>query len=117
MKVTITRRSKLGFGYNTQPKNNDGYPEIESTNMPDYVGTIKQVVNMIDIDKTFQSVKSGGTWYTTAWFVKISGHWYKLDFSNTWKVPGQLLDKYPDGNGKWVYIDDSLDFDAEKVKV
>jgi hypothetical protein len=45
---------------------------------PDYSGTIGQLDKMIDEDNTFQSFKSGGTYYNATWFVKGNGKWYKI---------------------------------------
>lgn len=79
--VTITRRSRnIGWEYSTSVVD-DGYGgwKIESPTEPYYIGTVKQVLDSIEKDRTFASIKSGGTYYSTAWFVKVNNQWHKVD--------------------------------------
>ena len=83
-KLVVTRRSKVGWGYNTacsQKWNKDqtsSYLAVDTTSYPDHTGTIKQVLAAIEDDRGFQSIRSGGTYYTEAWFVKHGGKWHKV---------------------------------------
>ena len=67
--VTVTnwRRSrKFGWSYSTTPTGRG--IEIERPEHPMYTGTIRQLLAVRAADRTFQSLFSGGTFYTTAWF-------------------------------------------------
>lgn len=69
-KITIsnpTRIRKWGWEYSTAPTGRDAY-SIALPTKPYYTGTLKQVQQSIANDKTFKSVKSGGTFYNAAWF-------------------------------------------------
>lgn len=84
MNIKITRRSKVGFGYNSsceQVWNNSmtqSWLQPMKTNKPDHVGTILQVEKSIEKDSTLRSFKSGGTYYSSSWFVKVDGKWHKI---------------------------------------
>lgn len=93
MKVTITRRSKVGFGYETQPTGNDPWSILPTTS-PNHTGTVKTVLRKIEQDKYFESLQSG-TYHTTAWFVRIGGYWRKLSEDN-WQSPADLLGPHAD---------------------
>lgn len=79
--VTITRRSRnIGWDFSTNVTDNgNGGWRIESPTKPYYIGTVKQVLDSINKDRTYASVKSGGTYYSTAWFVKVNKKWHKID--------------------------------------
>jgi len=76
--IRITRRSKLGFGYSTTPDNTKGYPAIQPVESPQYTGTIKQVLNEIDNDANYQSLKS--VFMTTAWYLRLNGAWVEIKY-------------------------------------
>jgi len=86
-RIRVTRRSKIGFGYNTKPTGNG--TEIEETTQPDHTGTVRQVVKKIANDPHFQSLK-GGTFYTTAWFVRSGRKWRRVS-SDNWQTPIDLI--------------------------
>lgn len=71
-KVTLTRRSKLGWDYSTYVTNNG----IDVPNKPYYVGTYNKVRASISADRSFSSL--GGAYYNAAWFVRISGQWRRI---------------------------------------
>lgn len=67
--VTIknpTRSRKWGFGYETRPYRNS--TSIMPPTKPDHTGTLRQVREAIENDRTFASFRSGGTFYSTRWF-------------------------------------------------
>lgn len=69
-KITVenpTRTRKWGWGWTNTPTGRDAY-SIEIPSRPDYTGTMKQVLKAISEDRTYRSMKSGGTFTNTAWF-------------------------------------------------
>jgi hypothetical protein len=76
--ATITKRTKLGYGYSTNIKQNSQGWYIERPEKPDYEGTYNQVWNQIESDKTLAAIKSGGSYYSSSWFVKICGKWHRM---------------------------------------
>ena len=111
MNVNITRRTIVGFGYNTKPTGNA--TEIAPTERPDYTGTIKQVLEAIDADRTFASMRQG-TYYTTAWFVKLNGKWRRVtaDDHNTYEL-GKLSTKSANMFGEMKYDADVVIVEIE----
>ena len=95
MKVTINRRSIVGFGYTAGCVQGDYGLEVESVNKPDYTGTIKQVCEKLDHDNTLNSFRSGGTCYNTAWFIKSGKQWLKIKHDQ-YLHPRDLLEKIED---------------------
>lgn len=68
-KVTVnnpSRSRKWGWGWTNTPTGRDAY----SIEMPgiDYTGTLNQIAKAISEDRTYASMKSGGTFTNTAWF-------------------------------------------------
>jgi hypothetical protein len=105
MKIEITRRSKVGFGYTSAVENDEyGNLRVCAVTKPYHIGTILQVWNKIRSDRTLSSFRSGGTYYSTAWFVKRYGKWYKIvnDPFNNYELE-VLSCKYENSFGKWVY--------------
>lgn len=107
-KITITRRSIVGFGYTSAVENDErGNLKVCDTVAPIHTGTIAQVQKAIESDRTLRSFQ-GGTYYSTAWFVKISGKWRKINTSesrSSMYLPQNLLDEaHPDDNRKF-YLD------------
>ena len=96
--ISATRRSKFGFGYNTnveQGWNNqqtESYLRVKETKYPDFVGTISSVYKQIEESRDFQSL--GSTYFTTAWFIKKDGIWFKIKntFENNTKTE-QLINR------------------------
>lgn len=84
MYTKITRRSIVGFGYNTNASQvwnksqTQSFLEVDEATAPYHTGTILSVIKFIDSDRTYQSLLRGGTYYTTAWFVKLDGKWRKI---------------------------------------
>jgi hypothetical protein len=71
MKLTVknpTRSRKWGFGWSTNVLDTERGWSIPKPTQPDYTGTLKQVQAAIEADRTFASIKSGGTFYSTRWF-------------------------------------------------
>lgn len=83
MFVTITRRSKVGFGYNTSVEEvwnknmTQSWLQVRETTKPDITGTILTVCKEIQADNNFQSLRQG-TYHTIAWFVKDNEVWRKI---------------------------------------
>lgn len=103
--IKATRRSKFGFGYNTNPTGNG--TEIEATTSPNFTGTIKQVIEQIQNDRTYQSLRNN-TYHTTAWFIRHNGEWVKIN-TDRWEVPATLLEEAPDNWGRMGYMQDSIE--------
>lgn len=69
-KVTVnnpTRSRKWGWDWTNTPTGRDAY-SIEIPSRPSYTGTLRQVLKAISEDRTYASMKSGGTFTNTAWF-------------------------------------------------
>lgn len=105
MKTVITRKSRLGWGYTTacEQKWNHDYTEsylaVCEPTKPDHTGTIRQVIEAILNDRSFQAEK-GNTCYRSAWFVKIGKKYHRIiDFSNL-QSPYDLLED--DGDGRYM---------------
>jgi hypothetical protein len=105
--VKITRRSRIGFGWNTNPTGNG--TEINKTTSPDIVGTVRTVIAKKHTDRVYRSLQS--CYKTTGWFVRISGKWEKIkpasctigDVENTL---GQLCNEHYEDKGR--YMADSV---------
>ena len=74
----ITRYSQLGFGYTSACKNDEhGNLRVCDVTEPQRTGTVKQISDANSKDRTLLSLQ-GGTFYTTAWFVKVGNEWRKV---------------------------------------
>jgi hypothetical protein len=107
--ITITRRSIVGFGYTSACENDErGNLRVCETTSPNYTGTIKQVAEEIEQSRTLRSYDSGGTYYSTGWFVKVSGKWRKINASQSRTsqyLPLDLLgEAHPEDDRKY-YLD------------
>ena len=78
--ATVTRRSTVGFGYETSAKQTEYGLRVIETTKPYHIGTPKQVLDDIKNDRTYKSLQSG-TYYTSAWFVKIDKRWHRLAYN------------------------------------
>jgi len=117
MNTTVTRRTTVGFGYTSAVENDErGNLRVETTTAPDHTGTILQVEKAIESDRTLASFRSG-TYYSTAWFIKINGEWRKVkntDENNynlrdlTAKVP-----TYGYGRDTMKYAADAVNIEVE----
>ena len=75
----ITRKTIVGFGYTSACENDErGNLRVCDTTAPYHTGTIKTVCEKMQRDRELQSYRSGGTYYTSAWFVKVDGQWRKI---------------------------------------
>jgi hypothetical protein len=75
----ITLRSKVGWEYSTTPSNDEnGNWKIEPPEKPYFIGTIRTVTKMIQDDKNFQAMKSGGTYYNSRWFLRRNNKWLAI---------------------------------------
>lgn len=81
-KITITRRSKFGFGWTTTVSQvwnrsmTDSSLVVDETTSPCYTGSIRQVRSQIENSRDFKSL--GGTCFSSAWFVKVNGGWKRI---------------------------------------
>jgi hypothetical protein len=71
MNAKITRTTRIGFGWTTGII--PGTTSVQDVTAPDYWGTIKTLQQKIANDRTYQLVRSGGTYYRTAMFVRVNG--------------------------------------------
>lgn len=67
-KITVTRRTKFGFGYSTIAVTGS------DVSVPYHTGTILQVLRDIADDRTLESFRHG-TQYVSSWFVSVDGEW------------------------------------------
>ena len=70
--ITVTNpslRRHWGWGYSTTPTGRDAY-EIEMPASPDFTGTIKQILAARSSDRTWKSLRGGGTYTSEAWFYR-----------------------------------------------
>lgn len=74
--VIVTRRTRnIGWAVNASPQQywNESMTEshlgVPAPTQPEHTGTFASVTRKINNDRFYQSLKSGGTYYTTAWFV------------------------------------------------
>jgi len=120
-KITITRRSKVGFGYNAgasqvwNKSQTESHLDVDPTNQPIYTGTFNQVFKEIASDRTLASYKSGGTFHTTAWFVKVAGVWRKIKSTdeNWWEIT-RLVEKTQDMHGEIGYTADAVEVEIDE---
>jgi hypothetical protein len=71
--ATITRWSKLGYGYTAWTPEHPEPPY-----RPDYTGTYLTVREQMEQDRTLASMRSGGTYLATAWFIKTPDGWKRV---------------------------------------
>lgn len=98
--MKITRRSKVGFGYNMFTTSDaDGW-HIDPPEQPQHTGTVRQVMEAIRGDQTLKA--SRGTFKSTAWFVRHGGQWKRCKLEQ-YAQPPDLLDKdiFSGGDGKY----------------
>ena len=92
-----SRSRKWGWGWSNNPTGKDAY-SIEIPAAPDYTGTINQVTEAKSADRTWASMKSGGTFTNSAWF--YAGRRIKMtDEFDTWLNrggPGPLTIEFAD---------------------
>lgn len=94
MEIEINRWTMLGWEYSTGVENDDrGNWYIPQPDKPYYKGTYKQVCEAILQDRTFQSVKSGGTYYSRSWFVRHNNRWYRIIENEKWEYHDLFWDK------------------------
>jgi hypothetical protein len=77
--VTITRLSKLGFGYCARTPERQ-----ESPSRPDHSGSYQAINEAIEADLTYQSMRSDGTDMAMAWFVETPSGWRRI-VSSDWQ--------------------------------
>lgn len=110
--VQVTRKSIVGFGYTSAVENDErGNLRVCATERPDHVGTISQVMQSISSDRTLRSFDSGGTYYSSAWFVKVAGEWHKINTSESRSsayLPQDLLKAAHPEDGRKYHLDSVL---------
>jgi len=117
--ITITRRSKVGFGYNAgasqvwNESQTQSFLQVDKATRPDHTGTILQVNKAISEDRTLASYR-GGTYYTTAWFVKVRLRWRRIvnDDHNMYEL-GKLTEEQKWYNGQPGYTVDAVTVEIE----
>ena len=98
MQTEITRSSRnIGFGYTASARtgtNPDGstFLYVPQPEHPFYVGTVKSIEKRIASDRDLESFRSGGTYYTSAWFVKVDGAWHRIIGDSAWKLGTLYID-------------------------
>ena len=77
MNVIITKKTKLGFGYNGKLLLKDGY--IRPPKSPSITGTIKKLRKKIKNDADYQKFIKKNPYHVTSWFVCVNGKWRFID--------------------------------------
>lgn len=95
--ISITNRSKIGFGYTTACEQTEQGLRVCDVSRPDFTGTIKQVIEKINSNNDWQSVVSGNTYYATGWFVKNKGRWIKISVKSEYTPYDLLFNYFLDG--------------------
>jgi hypothetical protein len=72
-KITITSRTRLGFGWSNTPAR-DAF-EIEPDTEPTEFGTLGTLQKTLDY---LCRINSGGTWWTWSYYVRVDGVWTRL---------------------------------------
>lgn len=110
MKTKITRQSRnIGFGYTAGAVQGEKGLYVP---LPDYqyhTGTVKSILRDLEKDANFQSLKNG-TEYSTSWFVKVDGIWYRV-VKEQENHPVDVLESAP-GMG---YLYQSIELELEEV--
>jgi len=106
-KITITRKSKLGFGYSAFEKSH------RDISAPTHTGTILQVENAISDDRTLASFQHG-TAYVSCWFVRANGEWRRIINDGDWSEAGS--NRYEMSKLTSKIVDDKK-YDADSVTV
>jgi len=75
-KITVTRKSKVGFGYRTAVTNDSNGWHIDPPESPDFIGTVKTVSEQINQDATLNSLQN--TFKSQAWFVRYDNNWVRI---------------------------------------
>jgi len=97
MEHTITNKTRtLGFGYTCWTRQGD------EPNAPDYTGTIKEVLSDIRNDRTYQSMRSGGTYLATDWFYKGKRIIDAEDAHGDHSRINELICAMESGEWKWI---------------
>lgn len=113
--ITITRRSIVGFGYTSAAENDErGNLQVCKTVAPDHTGTIAKVQKAIESDRTLRSFQSG-TYYSTAWFVKIGKTYRRIitDSDHLNYELSKLSEKSENMFGEMKYMADAITVEVE----
>lgn len=99
--VKITRRSTVGFGYETSAVQTEHGLRVVETENPYHTGTPKQVLEDIKKDKTYKSLQQG-TYYTSAWFVKVNKKWRRLVWDQWLSISDLFIPDYENKLPDWL---------------
>lgn len=111
MKATITRRSKnIGFGYTAGVEQGEHGLYVPAPTAPCITGTVRTILRDIEDDRNYRSFQ-GGTCYSSSWFVKIAGEWYRIK-RDQYYHPADLLALNADEDG---YLYKSIEIEIEKI--
>ena len=95
MKIEMTLRSKMGWGYRTGITTDSKGWHIDPPILPDYIGTMRTVSKAIQNDRTFQSIRNG-TIYCSRWFIRKGGVWHPITDKNLQDKTYELDNKFVD---------------------
>lgn len=104
--MKVTRRTKLGFGYTSRVEQTERGLRVCKVLEPDRFGTVKQLMEANENDRTLQSFRSGVS-YRVAWFAKVAGKWAEIE----------IKDVYPSVTDLLVMLDGEHWIDAVEVDV
>ena len=110
-KIAINRRTTVGFGYTSACERGKHGLQVCEVEAPDHIGTIGQVSEAIDNDRTLASFH-GGTYYRTAWFVKVDGQWLRVR-DEQYLMPLDLLEREDRSRASSPYEYQSIEVEVE----
>ena len=105
MKITITRKTRLGFGWSSFVEQVNDRLVILPPTGPDYVGTIKTLRAKIASDANYQ-VSRNTCSVASCFFVKIGGTWKKIRGDFYLEVYFPLYKDYPRKSSVEVEVED-----------
>ena len=115
MKTKVTRRTIVGYAVNTSPTQDAQGYHFDLPERPYWTGTLKTVGEQLSEDRYLNSLKSGGTYYSSAWFVKVNGTWMRAtDWRQFSDETDYLYYKREEGCGCDLgYIVDEVEVDVD----
>ena len=77
-KISITRKSRVGFGYRIGNRNNINGGYIDPPDRPGFTGTIKTVSKCIDNDAMLRTLILKNARPNQSWFILNNGKWVRV---------------------------------------
>jgi hypothetical protein len=74
----LNRSQIFGWNYSTGVTNTERGWWIDPPTKPYHTGTLNSISRKRQDDRTYQSIKSGNTYYGDAYFIRINGEWRRI---------------------------------------